>query len=705
MKKLLLLSIVLLSFFPGSAQSVSRIIGCSPFQDSLWVFDTTNMAAIRRLAPNMPGFTITGMNGMAKHPITGEIYVVAKVSGVTGRVLGKMNPVTAEVTQVGNLGDNFSSITFNSSGTLYGTTGDGATVPETAYIISTVDASKTVLRALGNGADGEVICFNPDDNMIYHWSGNGTVVFEKFDTATGPITNLPITGAPNGETFGAVYLGSNYFMISNISSTFKRWHASGVAMNQVGMTTPDDIRGTVIWTCPRLITGTPAYCVGDSTALTMNAGNGASYQWFKDGLAITGATSQVYYASSIGSYSCVVSDACSDNDGSAAAVAVTQNPLPIVSVSGPGTLCPADTNTLTGSSGGTSQWYMNGVAIIGANSASYMATAPGVYNMTKTNLNGCVDSAATGITVVAVTAPTVVLGNDTAFCIGGMVTLDAMNTGNSYLWSDATTAQTLVVSATGTYDVQVTDANGCVGIDSIDIIVNSLPMVALGADTAQCAGTVTLDAMNAGSTYTWSDATTAQTLVVSATGTYDVVVTDANGCMGVDSIDVTINALPVADITTSPTMLCIYNLPVTLTTSPAGGTITGTGVVGSTFDPQTAGAGTFYPYYTYTDANGCTGVDSIQVDVDLCLGINAVAANVISVYPNPAGNNLFIDLTGLNETVVFSMIDVAGKLVLDQQIIGGSVVNIDLSSVDKGMYMIQVRNESVLLQQRVVVTK
>src|ERR1043166_8894421 len=116
------------------------------------------------------------------------------------------------------------------------------------------------------------------------------------------------------------------------------------------------------------------------------------------------------------------------------------------------------------------------------------------------------------------------------------------------LKSDASTAQMLTVNASGTYDVAVTDGNGCVGRDTAMVTINPLPIVNLGADVTQCGGSVTLDAQNAGSTYLWSDASANQTLSVNASGTYDVTVTDANGCSNSDTAMITINALPVVNL-------------------------------------------------------------------------------------------------------------------------------------------------------------
>ncbi len=153
------------------------------------------------------------------------------------------------MTQVGNLGDNFSSITFSPTGQLFGVTGDGATVPETLYEINPATAAKTLLTPLGNGADGEVICYNPADNMIYHWSGNSTVVYEKIlPVAPYTITDIPILGTTNGETFGAAYIGNNKFLISNINSSFNIITTTGTWGSSFG-SMPDDIRGLPFAAC------------------------------------------------------------------------------------------------------------------------------------------------------------------------------------------------------------------------------------------------------------------------------------------------------------------------------------------------------------------------------------------------------------------------------------------------------------------------
>ncbi len=72
--------------------------------------------------------------------------------------------------------------------------------------------------------------------------------------------------------------------------------------------------------------------------------------------------------------------------------------------------------------------------------------------------------------------PYVNLGTDTIICEGESLTLDAQNPGASYIWSGSDNiTNTLVVSAPGSYAVQVTAPNGCTGIDAIQVSMLKAP--------------------------------------------------------------------------------------------------------------------------------------------------------------------------------------------------------------------------------------
>ncbi len=100
-------------------------------------------------------------------------------------------------------------------------------------------AVNTLAIPLGNGTDGEVIAFNPEDQMIYHTSGNSTLVFERFPSTAPftPVTNIPVSGTPGGETFGLVwYPPVGKFLRTNILSQLFTMTTDGVCGPVIGTT-------------------------------------------------------------------------------------------------------------------------------------------------------------------------------------------------------------------------------------------------------------------------------------------------------------------------------------------------------------------------------------------------------------------------------------------------------------------------------------
>ena len=90
----------------------------------------------------------------------------------------------------------------------------------------------------------------------------------------------------------------------------------------------------------------------------------------------------------------------------------------------------------------------------------------------------------------------------------------------------------------------------------MDVTVNALPTVDAGADVAVCDGDpLTLSASGA-ATYAWdNNITDATAFTPTATATYTVTGTDANGCIATDAVDVTVHALPNVVAGGSPTLV------------------------------------------------------------------------------------------------------------------------------------------------------
>jgi len=167
--------------------------------------------------------------------------------------------------------------------------------------------------------------------------------------------------------------------------------------------------------------------------------------------------------------------------------------------------------------------------------------AEGTYNLTITDSKGC--TAISSATVGFVNSlPPLNLGADTAICDGDEFQLVAPGGFLVYNWDDGSTTQFILVNSAGTYSVTATAFGGCSNSDDITVtLVTPGPAVNLGADIARHPNDlpVTLDA-GSHSTYLWNDlnATTTQTLDVTFGGNYSVTVTDENGCLSTDDVNV-----------------------------------------------------------------------------------------------------------------------------------------------------------------------
>jgi hypothetical protein len=216
-----------------------------------------------------------------------------------------------------------------------------------------------------------------------------------------------------------------------------------------------------------------------------------------------------------------------------------------------------------------------------------------------------------------------------------------------------------------------------------------------------------LDAQNQGSTYIWNDNSSGQTLNVNTSGTYYVTVVNSNGCTSSDTIALVVNANPTTTASASATTVCLDDANVTLTGTPAGGAFSGPGVSGNSFDPS-IGAGAQTIVYSFTDNNGCTGTSTVVVNVNACVGIAENAASSFGVYPNPTDGLLNIVFNTAAEEAVIVVTDVAGKVVMTQQINGvqsGSVAEINLSNEAAGIYFVRVQVGTVSSVQKIQVVK
>ena len=486
---------------------------------------------------------------------------------------------------------------------------------------------------------------------------------------------------------------------TSINVTFG--NASGnisvTANNSCGSSLPT-ILAVIINPNPTVIAtaGSPAICNGSST--TIIASGASTYAWMPGNLtgssvtvAPTTTTSYTVTGTSAGCFNTTT-------------ITITVNPLPnVTATSSAASVCTGSSVTLTG--GGASSYTWNNNVL---NAIPFVPTATTTYMVTGTDANACMNTAM--ITVTVNPLPIVTATSSAAsVCTGGSVTLTGGGAA-TYTWdNNVIDAVSFVPTATTTYMVTGTDVNGCVNTATTTVTVNSLPTVSLGQDLIQCGGTAMLNAGNIGSVYLWNNASTTQTITVSASGTYIVVVTDVNGCNGSDTAVVTINSNPSVSAAASSSVVCVDDADVSLIGTPTGGVWSGPGVNGLLFSPTAAGVGLQSAVYSYTDVNGCEGMDSVSIQVNACVGLaENILANGVSVYPNPNSGTFIVSVNVNVDELTLEMLDLQGRVVfssIENNIQSGFTKQINMENVANGVYMLRVTTNMEQVSLKVAVQK
>jgi Secretion system C-terminal sorting domain len=737
MRKGLLLILGFIIFSNSFSQRTSTILaGGSPYQDSLWTFDTTSYNIISRLQPTLSGFNILKINGLAIHPVTRESYAILQVEGIAGRVLVKINLTTGVCTSVGNTGDNFATIAFNANGTLFGITGDNNRAnpggpAETMYRINITDATTTLFRTLGNGGDGEAIAYCPDNNYFYHWSGIFPVVWERFDTSGVDAIQPLVHNGATDETYGAVYLKNGRFLMSNGSGQLRIWDTLG-NVGPIIATPPDFLRGLILKSCSSTIT-TPAtaICAGANTLLTSTGG--LNYQWYQNGVALGGETNQTLTVTTAGLYNVILTDSCGFTDSIPTGVRITVNPLPTIAVAPNGQCSPV---LLTAS--GTSNTYAwspaTGLSATTGASVTANPSTNTTYTVTGTiTATGCTNSASAS--VVATPTSPVVTPAATSICLGNFTQLTATtNAFPAAVWSPVTglftdnTATTPYVAGTATNTVwakptttqtySVTSTSGsCVSpATSVTVTVyQPITITTQPASQTVCQGAnVTFSVVTAGNfqSYQWQVSTNGGTtytniagannasLILSAVTTtlnnnrYRVIIT--NTCFTVTSNGaiLTVNALSTVTATSLTNRICLSDTLVPLTGSPVGGSWSGAGVSGFNFIPLATAVGTYTLTYSYTNASGCTSSAKITAKVEDCAErIRLLRNNAVLLYPNPNSGRFNIRINSpLYNYLGMRVYTEEGLLIRVQNFSGlvyGRVVPIDMTNLPAGVYIVK----------------
>lgn len=544
--------------------------GCT-YEDSVVIAATLVVSATS---------TVTDVNCFGGND--GEVLVTAITSGGAPNLpySYSWNPNTTEITNnaTGLIAGDYNFTVTDNVGCIYI---DSATVNQPDSLIITNisatdvlcngDTTGTITVSAANGAGGYTYDWgngNTDSTLMNVGAGTYTVTVSDANGCTDSLTitllqptaiiaNQTITNVTcNGFTDGSASVaptggsGSFGYAWSTDPANDTLATVTGLAAGQYFVTITDStgcpIIDTIDITEPAALlantnsTDQTCFNITDGTVNSAPTGGTApyTYAWNNSGTTdtLTGLVAGTYFVTVTDMNGCSVVDSAVVTSPPAITSTITTTP---VSCEG-GT---DGTATVTGSGGSGAFTYTWSNGQIGQTATSLGA---GIYNVTITDVAGCfIEDTANVVELDPLSPAGGIIANPVS-CFGGSdgsIEVLGMMGGTapySYSWSTTPSQDSSVAInlTAGVYTLVITDANGCT-FGPVNVTVNE-PVAPVSGTVmtidpscnGEADGSITVDAIGGTSSYTylWNDGQTTQTASGLPIGTYDVTITDANGC-------------------------------------------------------------------------------------------------------------------------------------------------------------------------------
>jgi len=291
-------------------------------------------------------------------------------------------------------------------------------------------------------------------------------------------------------------------------------------------------------------------CPGNTLILNARAGY-ASYQW-QDGSA-----DSIYRVRTPGIYHVEVQDACGESFRDTVYIKAAP---PIPFDAGPDRVkCNGDTLHIDAPAGFMNYQWEHDYRINTTTGANVVVNPliDTAYYIRAEKTPGCFAYDTVRIRVHH--SPVIRLGNDTFFCQGSALMLDAGSGFASYQWNTGAIGQHLTVTERGKYSIVGITTEGCRSYDTLLVTeVHANPIVELGANKTLCAGSKR--SLDAGSfkSYQWNDGSRERTLMVDKPGQYWVQVQDVKGCTAKDTLVIDQLLAPPKEFLPHDTAICSY---------------------------------------------------------------------------------------------------------------------------------------------------
>jgi len=311
------------------------------------------------------------------------------------------------------------------------------------------------------------------------------------------------------------------------------------------------------------------------------------------------------------------------------------------------TVCAGASVNLMGTGGSIYVWSP-ATGLSCTNCQNPTATPASTTTYTLTVSGGSCTPVTDSVTITVNPLPVLsITPNITTICSGSSDTLVATGA-TSYTWSpstglNVTTGSTVIAnpSLTTTYTLTGTSA-GCTSTDSVLVNVTSGIVAEAGADTALCIGDSIILNASGGTSYSWSPAAglsctnCANPMASPASTTVYTVAVSSGTCLpAIDSMTITVYALPVAHAGVDDT-ICSGD---SITLSASGGLsyswspATGLSCTNCA-NPQATPTVTTNYIVTAFNANGCAGKDTVVITVLPGITANAGSDDTICLGSN-----------------------------------------------------------------------
>ena len=700
-----------------------------------------------------------GCSSQATVAVTANPLPTVSVSGTTAVCAGSSTTLTASgaSSYFWNTGVSTASVTLSpSANSTYTVTGTNASGCSNTQTVSVNVNALPVVTINGSNAvcNGSAATLTANGAATYSWntgSTNNPLIVTPASTTTYTVTGTDANNCSNTQSINVtvnplptisvsgqttICLGSNTTLTAS-GATGYSWNTgfpsaaltvspsagttytvTGTDVNNCSNTATVSVSVNsipVLTTTPSITTASCGNADGSITNVTVNGNGTLNYDWQNASNTNVGNTADLQNVVA-GVYNLSVTDANNcvsvfgpysiNNPGAPAAPAVTINDS---------TVCEGQSVSLSATTIGsnvTYQWSGAGGLTSSSQNPTFSnltSANSGLVSVTATE-NNCT-SLATQINLIVNVAPSVGVGaSSNNVCVtASTITLTGSPAGGTYSGTGVSGSSFFpAISGVGTFTVTYayTDANGCSASGNTQITVNANPTVSSSAASSAVCVNSTVNALTgtpAGGTFTGAGVNgTNFNASLAGVGTYTLTYnySDQNSCSGSSTTVITVNGLPSVALASSNNTVCQQDGAVTLIGVPSGGTYSGTGVTGNSFNPSTAGTGTFVVTYTYTDNNSCSNSSTTNITVNACIGmeeeVNAV--NTLNVFPNPANNIINVSMSGLNEQTQIVMMNAVGQVVLTEKSSLTASVNetlqFDVQELSNGVYFMNVITEN-----------